>query len=221
MRHDLNFDVMYNIKQLLTMTAFLLIIALLYLLPPQALSQTGLAPFKKAKNSENENIVCGLARKAVEIRVKENRVIGVPSDLPPFMKIPSGCFVTIVKGSDNVGCMGTLQPQESALAGEIVSSAVMAATADPWHDSISIGELPHLKYIVSIPGELRQVKTSAQLNPLRLGLLVRKGRKSALLLPGEALTPEWQVYECKRKAGIPQNEKVEMFVFDAVVFGPR
>ena len=199
---------------------FLLIIIFLCLSPPPAKSQTSLAPFRAAKNSENENIVCGLAREAVETRVRENRVIGMSSDLPSFMKLPTGCFVTIVKGNDNVGCMGTLQPQEGSLAREIVASAVMAATADPWHNSISIGELPRLKYIVSIPGELRRVKSSDQLDPLKLGLLVRKGRKSALLLPGEALTPEWQVYECKRKAGIPQNEKVEMFIFETVVFGP-
>lgn len=201
--------------------AFLLLIAFLLLSPTPAASQANLSPFRAAKNSENENIVCGLARKAVETRVKENRVAGVPSDLPSFMKLPTGCFVTIVKGNSNVGCMGTLQPQQNFLAEEIIASGVMAATADPWHNSISIGELSRLKYIVSIPGELKRVKSSNQLDPAKLGLLVRKGRKSALLLPGEAMTPEWQVYECKRKAGIPQNEKVEMFIFETVVFGPR
>lgn len=208
-------------KATIIFSVSLVILIFLCFSPPPATSQTGLSPFKAAKNSENENIICSLAREAVETRVRQNRVIRVPSDLPSFMRLPTGCFVTIVKGNNNVGCMGTLQPQEGSLAGEIVASAVMAATADPWHESISIGELPNLKYIVSIPGELKKVKSSSQLDPMKLGLLVRKGRRSALLLPGEALTPEWQVYECKRKAGIPQNEKVEMFIFEAVVFGPR
>ena len=184
-------------------------------------SQSFLSQFKSAKNNENEEIVCTLARNAVETQVKENRAVNPPANLPAFMRTPSGCFVTIVKGAKNVGCMGTLQPQQEYLAKEIVHSAVMAATTDPWHNSISVGELSKLKYIVSIPGDLKRVNGADQLDPMNLGLLVRKGRRSALLLPGEALTPEWQVYECKRKAGIPQNETVEMFVFETVVFGPR
>lgn len=186
-----------------------------------AFSWTSLQSFKGVKNTQNEIIVCSIARNAVEMKIKEDRIYVPPKELPHFLKKPAGVFVTIVKNGRVTGCMGTLQPREPDLSREIVRSAIMAATADFWHKNISVEELPELEYIVSIPGNMRRINSSVHLDPINLGLLVRRGRKSALLLPGEAFTPEWQIYECKRKAGIPQNESVEMFVFETIVFGPR
>lgn len=176
---------------------------------------------KQEKNEANEAVVCSIARKAVEQKVRNGKVISLPSSLPGFVKEPSGAFVTIVKGKNVVGCMGTMEPREKNLGLEIIRSANMAAAMDPWHKPLRESDLPKLKYIVSIPGTPKQITSSAQLNPAKLGLLVRKGKRSALLLPGEALTPEWQVYQCKIKAGIPQNEKVEMYIFETVTFGPK
>jgi len=197
----------------------LLLLSLLFLSIP-VFSQSSLEYFKASRSLENEERVCRLARRAVEERLTADREIKPPNDLPKFMKRPSGVFVTIIKGKKVVGCMGTIHPGEKNLAHEIIRSSILAATADPWHSPISVGELPDLKYIISIPGNMKRVRSSAELNPATLGLLVRRGNRSALLLPGEALTAEWQIYECKRKAGIPQNERVDMFVFETVVFGP-
>lgn len=187
---------------------------------PASFAEDSLSPFRKAQTAENREIVCRLARQAVETKLKDDRVLAPPPGLPDFLGRPSGAFVTIVKGKKVVGCMGTLQPREADLKREIIRSALLAASNDPWHNPIAVGELSGLKYIISIPGPLRRAKSSADLDPANLGLLVRSGNRSALLLPGEALTPQWQVYECKRKAGIPQNERVEMFVFETVPFGP-
>jgi AMMECR1 domain-containing protein len=176
--------------------------------------------YKAVRTKANEKIVCGIARKAVEGKISKDTVISPPSGIPGFLKKPSAVFVTIVKNDKVVGCMGTLIPREPDLAREIIRSAIMAASADYWHTPLREKDLPRLKFLVTVPGALRPVSSPSQLSPKTLGLLVRKGAKSALLLPGEALTPEWQVYECRRKAGIPQNERVEMFVFDTVSFGP-
>ena len=212
-----------NMRKILIKTVYLFIITfgLICLTLSWAFSWTSLQSFKGVKNTQNEIIVCNIARNAVEIKIREDRIFEPPKELPNFLKKPAGVFVTIVKKGRVTGCMGTLQPREPDLSREIVRSAIMAATADLWHKNITVEELPELEYIVSIPGNMKRINSSVYLDPINLGLLVRRGKRSALLLPGEALTPEWQIYECKRKAGIPQNEQVEMFIFETIVFGPR
>ncbi|MCE1247007.1 MAG: AMMECR1 domain-containing protein [Firmicutes bacterium] len=205
---------LYPVMRYSVLLLFLLITA------SSAFASSPLDSFKAVKNKTNEKIVCGIARQAVEAKIRKNAIIQPPSGIPGFLKQPSAVFVTIIKKDITSGCMGTLVPREPTLAAEIIRSAIMASTADYWYESIREKDLGKLKYLVTIPGPLRPVGSKAQLSPKTLGLLVRKGSKSALLLPGEALTPEWQIYECRRKAGIPQNEKVEMFVFETVSFGP-
>lgn len=178
-----------------------------------------LAPFKSRKNLAMEREACEIARGAVNLYVKERKLFK-PSGYSGVFSRPIGVFVTIVKNGKVRGCMGTIKPVEINAAREIVRSAMLAASCDPWHPNIQKHELPHLKYIISIVGDLRRVDSASLLNPKRLGLLVQKQKRSALLLPGEAETIDWQIYECKRKAGIGQNEKVEMFVFETVTLGP-
>lgn len=210
-----------TIKKIIFKAIFMFFLILLFfLLPSSVFSFPSLAPFKKAKNERNERIISNLAKRAVEEKLKKGRILNPPRGLPAFLDRPAGVFVTIMKKNKVVGCMGTVYPRESDLKREIIRSAILAANADPWHKSIKKVDLSGLKYIISIPGNARKIDSTVDLDPKNLGLLVRRGKRSALLLPGEALTPEWQIYECKRKAGIPQNERVEMIVFETVTFGP-
>jgi AmmeMemoRadiSam system protein A len=176
--------------------------------------------FKIKKNSILEKEICELARKAVITYLKEDTVIKPPTNIQDILRTPAPVFVTIVENGKVRGCMGTVQPSTKNAASEIIRSAVMAATIDPWNKPLEIHELDKLKFIISITGKMRRVESMGQLDPKRFGLLVRKGNRSALLLPGEALTTEWQLFQCKKKAGIPQNEPVEMFIFETVTFGP-
>ncbi|MCD4785028.1 MAG: AMMECR1 domain-containing protein [Candidatus Eremiobacteraeota bacterium] len=207
-------------KVICTISIIFFLILLFSYFPSPVFSFPSLAPFKKAKNKRNEKIVCNLAKSAVEKKLRKGKVLNPPGGLPAFLERPAGVFVTILRNNKVVGCMGTIYPRESNLKSEIIRSAILAANVDPWHKSIRKSDLPRLKYVVSIPGNARKIDSTADLDPKNLGLLVRRGKRSALLLPGEALTPEWQIYECKRKAGILQNERVEMIVFETVTFGP-
>jgi len=220
--HKLNIKLHFTSNKVIY--GIILIVTLILLishLPTPVFSFPSLAPFKKVKNEKNEKIVCNLVKRAVEKKIRENAILKPPKGLPGFLDRPAGVFITILKNDKVVGCMGTVYPHESDLKHEIIRSAILASTADPWHKPLKEKDLPGLKYIVSIPGNARKIDSTADLDPKNLGLLVRKGKLSALLLPGEALTPEWQIYECKRKAGIPQNERVEMTVFETVTFGPK
>jgi AmmeMemoRadiSam system protein A len=175
---------------------------------------------EKTLNLTLEKEICGLARKSVYFYLKEDKIIKSPENTSDILKTPAALFVTIVKDGKVRGCMGTVQPETGNAASEIIRSAIMAATRDPWNKPIEIHELDRVKFIISILGKMHRVDSKSQLEPLRYGLLVRKGNRSALLLPGEALTADWQLYQCKVKAGIPQSEPVEMFIFNTITFGP-
>ncbi len=181
-----------------------------------ALAYDKLTPFRNI-STQRKNMAVSLAQKAVEEYITKNKTIS-PPHLPPPFNYPAGVFVTITKNGKVRGCMGTLYPKTPNISHEIIRSAILAATSDPFHPPIKKHELPHLKYIISIVGSLRRVEKLNELSPKHLGLLVRRGEKAGLLLPGEALTVRWQIYMCKKKAGIPQDKEVEMFVFPTVVY---
>lgn len=175
--------------------------------------------FRSLKNEYGNAEAARIARRAVRVYLKEQRTIEPPKTVPEAFNLPNGVFVTITKNGRVRGCMGTIQPATSSVAEEIIRSAILAATADPCHRPISSREVDQLKFTISIVGKLRRVESESELEPGRLGLLVRRGSRSALLLPGEALTARWQIYKCKLKAGIDQDKRVEMFVFPTVTLG--
>ncbi|MFH1453580.1 MAG: AMMECR1 domain-containing protein [Armatimonadota bacterium] len=127
-----------------------------------------------------------------------------------------GVFVTLTKNNKVRGCMGTVFPKQANLSEEIVHNTILAASGDTRHQRISMSEYPHIKYNISLVKNVRRAEPS-ELNPKRLGLFVVSGSKGAVLLPGEAKTAGWQLYECRRKAGIKEGEPVIMYVFETVL----
>ena len=95
------------------------------------------------------NQLVTLAKLAVENYVKEKKIIKIPEDLPKeFLNKKTGIFVTIEKGSELQGCIGTYLPTKENIAEEIIQNAVAAATEDYRFGSIQKTELPHLSYTV-------------------------------------------------------------------------
>lgn len=125
-----------------------------------------------------------------------------------------GVFVTLTKDGVVRGCMGTIFPKCSNLGEEVAKNTTLAASADIRYPRITMEEYPFIKYHISFVKNVRLVNNISELNPKKLGLLIKYGNKSAVLLPGEAKTTQWQISECRRKAGIKQNEPVLMYVFE-------
>jgi AmmeMemoRadiSam system protein A len=175
---------------------------------------------------EQERQVVALARQAVETFVRTGQTLNVRS---PAVRRPLrtrcervlrrrlGVFVTLNLNGRVRGCLGTTEPRQANLAEEIIHAAIGAATKDSRFHPVTAAELPRLRYEVSVVGPLRQVHSVHDLQPWRLGLLVRSGGRTGLLLPKEAKTARWQLAECKRKGGIPPDADVTMFVFETVV----
>jgi MEMO1 family protein len=129
---------------------------------------------------------------------------------------PSGVFVSIKKWGDLRGCIGTIEPTQMNVGMEIVHNAVAACSRDPRFLPVSDEELAHLTYSVDVLTEPEPVEGPHELDPKRYGVIVERGGRRGLLLPDlEGVdSVEEQVRIAKSKAGIGEDEQVEIYRFE-------
>ena len=161
-----------------------------------------------------------LARKTVEMYVRDRVRPEVSEDLPPEMlKTRAGAFVSIHEHGKLRGCIGTIAPVRSCVAQEIIDNAVSASTRDPRFDPITADELEWLEISVDVLGEAEPIASPAELDVKRYGVIVTKGTKRGLLLPDldGVDTVEQQIAIAKSKAGIGEWERnVQLERFEVV-----
>ena len=161
------------------------------------------------------NPYVALARATIDLYVREKKVIDVPEDLPEeLVSSKAGAFVTIHKGGDLRGCIGTIVPTRPTLAEEIIGNAILAATEDPRFFPVREEELSELDISVDVLGEAEEVDSFDALDPVRYGVIVTRGYRRGLLLPNldGVDTVEEQVSIALRKAGISGGDyKLERF----------
>ncbi|MEW6399726.1 MAG: AmmeMemoRadiSam system protein A [Bacillota bacterium] len=157
-----------------------------------------------------------LAFRSLEHYLRHGSVIEPPAQVPEEFGRRAGAFVSLKKAGDLRGCIGTIEPVRVTLAEEIMYNAISAGTRDPRFPPVTLDELPHLDCSVDILEEPEPVEGFGQLDPSRYGVIVRKGRRTGLLLPDlEGVdTAEQQVAIAKQKAGIhPDERDVELLRF--------
>ncbi|HEX3028292.1 MAG TPA: AmmeMemoRadiSam system protein A [Clostridia bacterium] len=167
----------------------------------------------------NEDVYVALARNSLETYVRENRIIRPDKDLPSeIMENSAGTFVSIKKHGQLRGCIGTISPTRENIAQEIIYNAISAGTRDPRFNPIEENELQSLVYSVDVLKEAEPIDSIKELDTVRYGVIVKKGRKSGLLLPNlEGVdTPEEQVSIALQKAGISPNEDYRMERFEVI-----
>ncbi len=155
-----------------------------------------------------------LARDTVESYVKSGYMV-TPGQMTPEMRERAGVFVSIRKGGQLRGCIGTFEPQQSNVAEEIMHNAVSSATQDPRFPPVTPAELPHLTYSVDILTRPEPVEGPQDLDPRKFGAIVECGHRRGLLLPDlEGVdTVEEQISICRQKAGIGPREPVKLHRF--------
>ena len=167
-----------------------------------------------------------IARKSVESAVKDSKLYELPSNLPPNLMQDRGAFVTIKANGDLRGCIGytaAIQP----LALTVRDVAGFAALHDRRFRPVTAGELPQLKYEISVLSPLRRVSDLKQIKVGEHGLMIKKGRYRGILLPQVAPEQHWNritfLDETAMKAGLPakawRDKDADLFMFTAVVFG--
>ena len=160
-----------------------------------------------------------LARKSLESYILAGEIIPVPTDLPAVMlKEKAGAFVSIHKGGRLRGCIGTFLPTRDNIAEEIIYNAISASTKDPRFRPIEAEELPFLDINVDILSAPEKIDSKDELDVKKYGVIVSKGFKRGLLLPDlEGVdTVDEQISIAKQKAGIKEDEEVQLQRFEVV-----
>ena len=184
---------------------------------------------------EEGNLLVGLARKAVEKRLKDGKVIDPPNGLAKKLMKRCGVFVTLNslrRGKRELrGCIGLPYPTHP-LAHAVIASAIDAAMQDPRFPPVSFEELDRIVFEVSVltPPELIEVETPrdypSEVTVGRDGLIVEMSYHRGLLLPQVPVEWGWDgeefLCQCCLKAGLSPDcwliESTKLYRFQAIIF---
>jgi len=157
-----------------------------------------------------------LAHEAIDAYVKEGRIMQAPAALTPEMKEEAGVFVSLHKGGELRGCIGTFEPSRRNVAEEIIINGISAATRDPRFEPVREDEIKDLDISVDVLTPPEPIESKEQLNPKKYGAIVQRGARRGLLLPDlEGVdTAEQQIDICRLKADIMPGEKVRLYRFE-------
>lgn len=157
-----------------------------------------------------------LARKSIESCIKYDKVLEAPSPLPNDIKEKAGVFVSLHIGKELRGCIGTFAPTKENIAQEIIANAISASTQDPRFPPVELNEIDDLDISVDVLSPSIKIDNTEELDPKKYGVIVKSGWRRGLLLPDlEGVdTVNQQISICRQKAGISDNEPIELFKFE-------
>lgn len=133
----------------------------------------------------------------------------------PELRYSAACFVTLTKGGELRGCIGTVLPRRSNLAEEIGENALAAAFEDPRFPPVSANELGELSISVDVLSTPEKIDDLSLLDPRKYGIIVEKNGHRGVLLPDlEGVdSVANQISIATRKAGISSPEGRSVFRF--------
>jgi hypothetical protein len=179
-------------------------------------------------DEKDRRLLLELARRTLQHRLEKGRSpriedLGIEVTEP--MRLPRSAFVTLTKGGELRGCIGSLFPTQP-LYREVMARAVHAALEDGRFPPVEASELPELHLEISALTSAKPVASPKDIVLGRHGIILEKGGRSAVFLPQVAPEQGWDLPETlrhlSRKAGLPEDawEKGASFqVFEAEVFG--
>lgn len=187
-----------------------------------------------ALSCEEGEFLVKLARRAVEEYLRTGEVTTLPPDTPEKLRQRCGVFVTICdfkRGRSLRGCIGYPYPT-TMVAQAVIECAISSATRDPRFRPLTVEELDHMVFEVSVltPPEAVAVDDPRQL-PQKIkvgrdGLILERGFHKGLLLPQVPAEYGWDEEEflcqCCVKAGVPPDNwlltTTKIHTFQAIVF---
>jgi AmmeMemoRadiSam system protein A len=172
-----------------------------------------------AETQAKEDAYVRLARRSFTAWVTKHERIPVPDGLPEEMTTKrAGVFVSLHKGGQLRGCIGTISPTQENVAAEIIHNAISACAQDPRFLPVKANELADIECSVDVLGDAEDIASEDALDPQRYGVIVSQGHKRGLLLPAldGVDTVQKQVEIARRKAGIPAGERVALQRFEVI-----
>jgi AmmeMemoRadiSam system protein B/AmmeMemoRadiSam system protein A len=183
---------------------------------PAASSQRNLSPEEKKE-------LLRLARSAIELYVRENRVLEFSTQNPKF-QAKKGVFVTLKKKGNLRGCVGFIE-SPLPLSRAVIETALYAACRDERFQPVSIHELDDLDIEISLLTPLEKIENPLSIQVGKHGLVVVQGDRKGLLLPQVPVEFNWSkktfLKQACLKAGLPPDawkSKADIYVFEADVF---
>ncbi len=174
-----------------------------------------------------------LARRAIEIYLKEKRKITIPENAPKNLFDHSGAFVTlhlVTKGREPSlrGCIGRIESPHSSLIQSTIDSAIDAAIRDPRFPPVIYDEIKSITVevtVLTVPEVLNVRNPRDYFNLIEIGkhgLIAERGPyQRGLLLPQVPVEQKWDLQEYLNyvclKAGLPSkawtdlNTKISRF----------
>jgi AmmeMemoRadiSam system protein A len=151
--------------------------------------------------------VQALGRQAIDTYLRTRRLIEPPQPIPIDLQAPSAVFVSLRKNGELRGCVGSVRPTEETAAHELIRYAVASAVYDPRFEPVRLDEVSALTIRVQLLDPPEAVTDISGLRPQTHGIIVRRGDREALLLPGiDGIdAPEQQLRAACDKAGIDHH----------------
>lgn len=139
-----------------------------------------------------------------------------------------GVFVTLHKKGQLRGCIGYIEPIKP-LQQAVIDNAVNAATKDFRFSNVTPAEMKDIDIEISVLTVPSEIKSPEEFIPGKHGIIIRKGKRSAVFLPQVAPEQGWGMEETLThlcmKAGLApdewREEGMKFFVFTASVFGEK
>lgn len=173
-------------------------------------------------DAQKGRILLDLARSAISTALGESHRV---DQSPPWLHDPGATFVTLKRGGELRGCIGSLEAHRTLLE-DVTANAKAAAFNDPRFSPLTRAGLEDTQIEVSLLSPLRpmtfrsEADALAQLRPGIDGIVLECGRHRSTFLPQvwESLNdPRAFLGQLKLKAGLPQDfwsDDVRLFRYD-------
>jgi hypothetical protein len=189
-------------------------------------------PKAAAESPDDDQTLSPIDKKALLAHARETisgylttQMVPLPRGFSPAALEPRGVFVTLKKRGNLRGCIGRMAP-DRPLAALVSAMALQAAFEDPRFGPVTLKELPDLEIEISVLTPMKPVSGPEAIIIGRDGVLLQKGKRSAVFLPQVAPEQGWgrdeMLNHLAMKAGLPAGawrEGAQFSTFQALVFG--
>ncbi|MFY9363605.1 MAG: AmmeMemoRadiSam system protein B [Bacteroidales bacterium] len=145
-----------------------------------------------------------------------------PADYPPELHKPYGAFVTLKQQGCLRGCIGRIE-SDIPLYLLVQEMARAAALYDNRFPPVSVTDLPHLTYEITVLSPLREIQSIDEIELGKHGIIIQDKGRTGVFLPQVAVETGWSLEEflghCSRdKAGLGWDgwKKARIFIFHAL-----
>ncbi len=166
------------------------------------------------------------ARKTLEVYLTSQKAPNIETSRPALLQ-KRGTFVTLHKGTQLRGCIGTFEASDP-LIDNVKRMAIAAATTDPRFPRVTADELPDIHLEISALTPLKPAAPD-EIQVGVHGIYITSGFHRGVLLPQVATENNWDSetflnHTCL-KAGLPssawRDPGTVIEVFSAEVFGDK